>query len=175
MGAWDYSATRLRAGDARADGAQREIILARENVLIRRRVSGVDMRVDVPARAYRGVVLSMCETAAGAAFYRISLWHRDPELAVTLQEAADDRDVVADWRSWARFFRLPELVERAPGRIESAQPTLGAVSLGRGAQLRRRGAALSKRRPRLLMRRKPGDLARHRRVIADERVIICYE
>ena len=140
--------------DARADGAQREIVLARESVLIRRRVGGIEMKLDVPARAYRGVLLSLDATASGEAVFRLRLLHRDPDLAVTLCEALDDRDIVADWTSWARFFGLPKLVERKRGEIECAEATCGGVWLGRAWKLRRRNATLSKRRPKAAMRRK---------------------
>ena len=68
MSALAKPATELRANDVRADGAQREIMLAREHVLIRRRVSGIEMRLDVPSGAYRGVVLSLARRRPAAAF-----------------------------------------------------------------------------------------------------------
>ena len=161
------TAQSLNACDARADGSQREVTLARGQILIRRRLNGIDMKVGVPARAYRGVVLSLLQSSSGNAFYRINLWHRDPDLAVTLHEALDDREIVAEWKSWAKYFGLPKFIEREPGQIEGAEQNLGAVALGRGWKIRRRGAALSKRRPRILTRRKTGDASRMRQICSD--------
>ena len=146
----------LRAVDARADGAVRDISFGREKIIIRRRLGGVDMKVDVPTNAYRGVVLSLVETTVGRTYYRISLAHRDPELAVVLEEAQDDRDIVAEWKAWANLLCLPKLIEREAGVLVSEELRLGVVALGRGWKLRRRGASLSKRRPRQPLRRKVG-------------------
>ena len=94
---------------------------------------------------------------------------------MTLQEALDDHDIVADWHAWAKYFGLPKLVEREPGALEGCGEAIGAIVTGRGSKLRRRGAALSKRRPRILQRRKVGDAARERRVFTGERLIVSYE
>lgn len=145
----------MRASDARADGATRDISFARGEILIRRRVSGIDMKVGVPASNYRGVVLSLEDQPVGQTLYRIRLAHRDPDLDVTLHEARDDRDIVAEWKFWARRFLLPKFIEREPGHLEGAERMLGAVTLGRGGIRRRRGATLTKRRPRMPLRRKP--------------------
>jgi hypothetical protein len=146
----------MRAKDARADGAVRDISFARGEILIRRRVGGIEMKVGVPAANYRGVVLSLVDLADGRVFYRIALCHRDPDLNITLHEAHDDRDIVAEWKFWAKRFCLPKFIEREPGRLEGAERMLGPLTLGRRGQNRRRGAALSKRRPRAPLRRKPG-------------------
>ncbi len=149
----------FRAGDARADGASREISFGRGQVLIRREIHGIKMRVGIPALAYQGVVLSLLVSPAGHSLYRIGLRHNDPDLCVTLREAQDDGDIVAEWKHWARIFALPKFIEREPGLLEGGEPMLGALTLGRGLRLRRRGAALSKRRPRAPLRRKPGNMA----------------
>ena len=158
------AAQTLCASDGRADGAQRKISISRERILISRRVAGIAMNIDVPSRAYRGVVLTLDASVCGQSLYRISLWHHDADLVVTLAEASHDCDIVAEWKGWAKFFCLPKFVERDPGRLEGAEATLGALTLGRCERLRRRGATLSKRRPRALLRRKPGSLARLTRV-----------
>ena len=165
----------MRARDARADGSQREVFLARGEVLIRRRVAGIDMRLDVPARAYRGVLLSLDASEEGEALFRLSLLHGDPDLSVILQEAPDDSDIVAEWTSWARYFGVPRLVERNRGVIEPAEETCGAIALGRAFKLRRRGASLARRRPRLFMRRKTGDQSRVGKRLESERVIVIQE
>jgi len=52
--------------DCRADGGQRDVTLTRHCVIIRRRIAGMGMKIDVPTRAYRGVVLSLEQSARGA-------------------------------------------------------------------------------------------------------------
>ena len=91
----------MRASDARADGAVREVGFARGEILIRRRVHGIEMKLGVPAPNYKGVVLALLATDSGQSFYRVSLAHRDPDLSVTLHEAHDDSDIVAEWKFWA--------------------------------------------------------------------------
>ena len=77
-------------------------------------------------------------------------------------------------RAWAAYFALPKLVEREPGRFETAETQLGAVAIGRGLKLRRRGATLSKRRPAIRLRRRVPP-RRPSRLVKNEREIICYE
>lgn len=164
----------LVAVDRRADGAVREVAIARRRVFIARRIAGIDMRIAVATSAYRGVALSLATTAAGASFWRVSLVHRDPDLGVELYSACDDRDVVAEWQAWASYFALPKLIERAAERFEIAETQLGAVMIGHGLKRRRRGAALSKRRPRIRLRRLAPP---HRTLncVKNEREIISYE
>ncbi len=140
----------------------REIVLSPHEIIIRRSVNGVEMRIAVPTRAYRGVVLALESTASGAAVYRVDLSHHDADLTIRLQEALDDSDIVADWKDWSRFFAVPKFIEREPGRLEGTEERLGAVALGRCGKLRRRGATLSKRRPRAPLRRKAGSLRTQR-------------
>jgi hypothetical protein len=162
------------AADRRADGAVRNVAIERRQVIIERRVAGIAMRIGIAASAYRGVALSLGSTRSGTTFYRVSLVHRDPDLGVELYAARHDRDVVAEWRAWATYFALPKLVEREPGRFETAEIQLGAVAIGHGLKLRRRGAALSKRRPRIRLRRRVPP-RRPSRSVKNEREIICYE
>ena len=142
--------------DPRADGQARSVSLTRDVVRIDRRVQGVAMRLAVPVHAYRGVALLLRPDEGGALSYGLRLLHPDAELSVTLDQASDDQDIVADWRLWSRFFRLPALVERQAGTIVEADARLGKVVLGEGAADRRAGRLTSRRRPRFLRRRKPG-------------------
>jgi hypothetical protein len=139
----------FRSADARADGATRDVLLERDRILIRRRVDGVKMKLGVPLSAYHGVVLSLLETAAGRTFYRI----RDADLIVVLDEALDDRDVVAEWKLWAKVLAKPKFIERTPGCLLGEEVRMGALALGRGSSLRRRGSSLAKRKPRNIKRR----------------------
>ncbi len=140
--------------DLRADGLQREIRCGSRHVNITRKVGGIVMRIDVPVQAYFGVLLSIFTGSDGAPFYRISMPHSDPDLALLLFEARDDRDIVAVWKSWANYFGVPKLLEREPGRIESGEMWIGAAKMGSRPLWRRRGGALAKRKPKLLNRRR---------------------
>lgn len=144
----------LVAADRRADGEVRKVAIERRQVTIERRVAGIAMRIGVAASAYRGVALSLGSTRSGATFYRVSLVHRDPDLGVELYTARHDHEVVAEWQAWADYFALPKLIEREPGRFETTGAQLGAVAVGHGPKLRRRGGALSKRRPAIRWRRR---------------------
>ena len=145
----------LRASDRRADNQQRSVSLSREVVRIDRRLQGIAMRVAVPVRAYRGVALSLLPDAAGGLSYRLDLLHADDDLSVTLDQAPDDRDILADWRLWSRFFGLPALVERETGLVEAADARLGGVVLN-AAAARRAPRGRLRRRPMFLKRRKSG-------------------
>lgn len=142
--------------DRRADDHARTVSLSRDTVRIDRTVGGIAMRVAVPVRNYQGVALTLASDAEGALAYRLHLVHADRDLCVALDEASDDQDIVADWRLWSRFLRLPALVERRPGAVERADPSLGDLLLGEGATERR--PRRSRRRPRFLLRRKTGVL-----------------
>ena len=161
------------AADRRADGYARTVSLSRDCIRIDRRLSGIAMRVAVPVRAYRGVTLSLLPDAAGVLRYQLHLLHRDDDLSVLLGCAGTDLDIVADWRLWSRFFRLPALVERQDGRVEEADATLGGLPVGRDVSARRRSRLRSKHRPAFLARRKAGDLALTVTVHAGEREIIA--
>lgn len=141
--------------DRRADNHARTVSLSRDTVRIDRSVGGVAMRVAVPVRNYQGVALTLASDADGTLAYRLHLLHADRDLCVALDEAPDDHDIVADWRLWSRFLRLPALVERRPGDVERADPALGDLLLGGSATVRRPRRS---RRPRFLARRKVGYL-----------------
>lgn len=149
----------LRTNDRRADNQERCVSLSREVVRIDRSLQGIAMRVAVPVHAYRGVALSLLSDAAGGLSYRLDLVHADDDLSVTLDQAADDRDILADWRLWSRFFRLPALVEREAGLIEAADARFGGLVLGEAAATRRAPRGRSQRRPMFLKRRKTGRAA----------------
>jgi hypothetical protein len=149
-----------RQGDLRADGGERQVALGRTEVFIERSLQGVRMRVRLPTRAYRGVVLTLAETSSERALYQVSLWHPDHDFNIVLHEAHDDGEIIATWKSWATYFALPKFIERSPGQLEGAETRVGEVAMGTAPVRRRRGATLSKRRARLPMRRKTGVLSR---------------
>lgn len=144
----------LAERDARADGGQREIHCSMHVIAIRRQIQGIAMKLDIPARAYRGVSLSIIPDRNERPVYRISLQHADADLAIVLFEAIDDHDVVAVWKSWAQYFALPKLLERRPGEFEGETQYIGATAMGARPQWRRRGGLLAQRKPKLLNRRR---------------------
>jgi hypothetical protein len=156
--------------DARADGGRREVRVTRSDILIARRLRGVSMMISVPVAAYRGVALAVeAAGASGAAAYRLSLAHADPELDVVLCETRDSGAAAADWKYWARFLDLPRLA----AENGETWPIPGAKE--KPVFARRRNGTIVKRRPRFLARRKAGNLSRAAQVFAGEREIVCYE
>lgn len=161
------------AHDARADGGRRMVLLAPRRVTIKRRLQGMKMLLSVPVENYVGVVIA-CRERPNGAFYHLSLAHRDPELCVTLKEASDQAEIVDAWRRWAVFFAMPALIESATGEWEAFDSPHSEAPAPTPTFPRRR-ATLPNRRPRLLRRRKSGEIARLATVFRDEREIICYE
>jgi Family of unknown function (DUF6101) len=156
-------------GDTRADGGRRQVRVTRHDILIARRLCGIAMMISVPVSTYRGVALAVEPSAeAGAAAYRLSLAHADPDLDILLSETEDSGAAAADWKYWSFFLDLPRLAAEN-GEI---WPIPGATEK-RGFARRRN--AVAKRRPRFLARRKSGDPRRAEEVFSGEREIICYE
>lgn len=158
------------AADARADRGRREIAISTDRVTIRRRLKGIGMQLCLAVSTYRGVALCLRPGPDGKLVYQIRLVHRDSDLSVLLDEAADDTDIVADWRLWARVLGRPALAERAIGEFEAISGDPEAVERS-GAIARRKRPV--KRRPRFLARRKMGTPHEHPAVHADEREIIA--
>ena len=102
------------------------------------------MRLSIPVESYQGVCVALTSSRSGGVSYQIRLAHSDAELSVPLAEAPDDSEIWADWRSWARFFNLPALVERNDGlAVWGHNPGLGASTKRR---LKRRRAPFLARR-----------------------------
>ena len=164
---------RLVADDPRADGGQRQILIAADAIAIDRRVAGVRMHLALPIRAFRGVSLAMVENGRGS-FYRVALDHADPDLIVTLAESASEQEIAPEWKAWAQFFQLPRLAFGPGARVVVMDRRLGALALGE-AQPRKRGWPLKNRRSRISASRKAGPKGRAMAIFRDEREIICYE
>jgi len=168
--------------DCRADGGQRDVTLTRHCVIIRRRIAGMGMKIDVPTRAYRGVVLSLEQSARGRLHYRVTLRHADPDLSVILTEAFDESEILKDWRDWASFLTQSPLVERDSGAlvgvddVEAQEPAQAPVAeTFTGSFQRRRGAPVAARsRGRFVRRRQVGGTIGDA-VHAGAREIVCYE
>lgn len=148
---------RFRTADAAADERVRLVELDREQVTLRRRVSGIRMTVAVPVSTFLGVALRLLPpegTEAGRV--AVILEHRDPAISVPLYTATDSADVLAEWRLWARIFAKPLLVVDDHGRLYEPFARLGGVDVAETCERTRRRATVKKRRPGILMRRRPG-------------------
>jgi hypothetical protein len=145
------------AADAGADERERHVELHRERVVVRRRVRGIPMAVNLPVASFLGVAIRMLspdsESPGGIC---IVLEHADPGLSVPLCVAPDGDDVVADWQSWAQVLQMPLLIAEADGTMRRPFPCLGQLRVGVPARRRRGRTAMKRRRPSLLSRRKPG-------------------
>lgn len=140
----DQACARIIAQDSRADDRRREVVISRDRVTIDRSFRGIAMRLSIPVEAYQGVCVALKSGRSAGSFYEIRLDHSDAELSVTLAEAPDDSEVWADWRSWARFFNLPALIEGNDGvAVWGRNPGLGASAKRR---LKRRRAPFLARR-----------------------------
>ena len=141
----------IEAFDARADGRRRLVEVTPTQVVIARRLAGVDMRVTLSPRQYSGVLLALLVAEGTDFLYQVRLQHSDPDLCVTLCESGDETTARTQWRRWADTFGLPRLVERAEGEFEiDLSPAVPSPFE------RRRGRATLRRRNRFLARRKMG-------------------
>jgi uncharacterized membrane protein len=166
---------RFMANDAVADGRERFVEIDRSRVLVRRRVRGMAIRLNVPIEAFLGVSVRLAQTQPGEAEQVVvRLEHRDPALAVQLFVGPDDAEVIAEWQLWARVLGLPLLIADLSGNLVEPFPRLGALALSSPSPRRRRRNAVRKRRPTQPLRRRPGDAAkvqpvhREREIIARE-------
>jgi len=129
-----------------AADAPRSVDIGSEWITIRRSISGIEAQVNVPTQSYRGVTLR----AAGGGF-ELALAHIDASLEVVITRTADDRDLVALWRGYARMLSLPLLAEDRQGRLHAMEAWGND-----GPFARRRGSPLKNRRARFLATRRPG-------------------
>jgi hypothetical protein len=141
---------RIEAFDARADDARRRVEVSAERIVISRRVGGVEMRIGLAPRQYRGVALGVLVAEATDFLFCVRLVHADPELDVTLAHCDSEAAAQALWRRWASTLSLPRLVER--GEREFDIDRSAAVATVE----RRRGRTTLNRRNRFLARRKMG-------------------
>ena len=126
--------------------AGRSVEIGSEWITIRRDISGIEARINVPTQSYRGVTLR----AAGENF-EIALTHMDESLEVVIARTSDDSELIALWRGYGRMLSLPLLAEDARGRLQAME------ARGAGGPFpRRRGSPLKNRRARFLANRKTG-------------------
>lgn len=145
---------RFDARDVRADGGVRQVELHRERVVLRRRVAGMRMAVNVRVSDFLGIGLRGLDSDA----QMLALIHRDPSLTIPLAISADRAELDTASVMWSEIFALPLLPEE-----KRAEP----------AARRRRRNVIAKRRPRFLVRRRAGDTARELSVHHGEREIIA--
>jgi hypothetical protein len=156
------------AADLRADGGIRKISLEQGCVRIDRVMAGVKMRLAVPVDSYRGVVLSS-EERGGQTRYRVTLAHRDAELAILLHDGAEWGDVLPIWQRWAQFFGRPALFHDGSAAADSETASVKA------ARPRRPAARLAKRRARRMWRSRQVRLGPPANVLIGARELISYE
>lgn len=147
---------RYHTGDKRADGQERTIDLLQDRVVVRRRIGGLAMKVQVPMSAYRGVSVRFLDTPNGEECLSVVLEHDDPDLCLPLcwQDEADD--LVHQWQNWSQSLALPLLVTDPAGRESIYHAWLGAVCVRKPIARRRRHSPHKDRRPSALLRRKSG-------------------
>lgn len=168
-GPCDRAARRLVLADPRADDRRRSLELTPSRIVIDRRVGAVAMRLSLAPAAFRGVGLKVVELD-GALAYEIALVHRDGDLDAPLTLCAAMAEAMDEWRQWARWFALPQLVESAPGVYASREEIVAARP-----RPRRRHHVLARRRTRFALRRRPGETTRMQTTHRGEREIVCYE
>jgi hypothetical protein len=133
-------------------------------------LSGLPATIALPAIAFRGVAARAMEDPEGNVTVTLELLHNDPMLSVPLLVADDLYDVAADWRAWADAYRLPMLLIEADGVARTLEESLGAAIKTLPPRERRKGRASNMRRPRVLARRRAGNLGL-RLVISGEEII----
>ena len=129
----------------RAEDGMKRVDISAEWICIRRRIAGLETWVNVPTQSYRGVNL---RAIAEGGLYEIVLLHMDASLEIILTRTADDTDVIALWRDYARMLALPLLVEDNLGRLQPMEDHARLHPFPR-----RHGSPLKNRRPRFLARR----------------------
>jgi hypothetical protein len=162
---------RYAASDAAADGRVRDIELHRERVVVRRRVSGMPMALNMPLSAFTGVALRVGVGEEGAVV-TVALAHKDPGLVLPLFVTREADEALVEWRAWGSVLGLPLLLDDGDG-LREPFARMGGVRLASPAPRRRRRSALKKRRPSMLMRRAPGKLTAATAVHRGEREIIA--
>jgi hypothetical protein len=143
----------FEARDARADGGLRHVEIARDHVVLRRSVRGMQMAINVRISEFLGVAL---RTVGGT--QTVILKHRDPSLSVPLTTDGEADAIGEAWQHWSETFALPQLDESTPIRP---------------APRRRRRNAIRARRPSILMRRRIGRDPAGMDVYRGEREIIA--
>jgi hypothetical protein len=133
----------------------RDVELYSERVVVRRRVCGIAMALNLPVSEFLGVALRVVPRGK-AETVSITLEHPDPSLSIPLYRAGDSNEVVAEWQSWARALQRPLLVTDDNGNLHELFTRLGQVRLCPSIPRRRRRTAMKGRRPSICWRRRIG-------------------
>lgn len=176
------------AYDARADGKRRTVLLGERYVVIRRRLHGVKMHLAIPFENYRGIEIAHADDPAGTQF-RLSLFHRDPDLCVAVIISRDEAGVTNALRHWAARFAAPGAADvvmesvsgagSASGAHSSSEPSepvvAGCPQASEPAALH--SCAFARARSKLSpVKRQRGRVSRRAPIVfRGEREIICYE
>jgi Family of unknown function (DUF6101) len=147
---------RFTTADAAADQGFRIVDLHREQVVLRRALSGMPMAVNVPVAAYRGIAIRLDATTEIPPMVRVTLEHADPALSLPLFASADNDDIVAEWRIWGRVLGLPLLIAETDGTVREAFARIGPLRIAAPTWRRRSRSAIARRRPSRLLRRRAG-------------------
>lgn len=164
---------RFSASDAAADERVRHVELHRERVVVRRRLRGMRMALNMPVSAFAGIAIRLLAGEGGAAAaVAVVLEHKDPALALPLFVSAEADEAFAEWRTWGNVLGLPLLVED-DGALREPFARMGGVRIARSRPRRRRHSALKRRRPSMPLRRRTGQLTDATPVHRAEREIIA--
>lgn len=148
--AWPLTFQSLDEG---ADNGVRLIQLGRRRLVLRRRVAGVPMKLDLALREYEGLAVALLDPEGEGEGVAIVLVHADPSLSVTLYSAPHIDEVVAEWRSWSEDLALPMLVTHADGTRSPAHAMIGELTVADPRGRRPRRGPLKHRRPSVYRRR----------------------
>jgi hypothetical protein len=133
----------------------RDVELHRDRVVVRRRVRGIAMALNVPVADFLGVALRVIPHGETETVC-LTLEHPDPGLSIPLYNSGNGDEVVAEWQSWAQTLQRPLLVTDDSGALHELFPRLGQLRLGEVAPRRRRRTAMKGRRPSIGWRRRNG-------------------
>ena len=142
--------------DPAADGGARLIELHQDHLVLRRRMSGIPMKLRLVLNSYQGIAVALLDPEGDDDGVAIVLIHADPALSITLYSAPHIDDVVAEWRRWSSDLGLPMLVTEAEGTLRAAYPMIGRLVVGASHKRRNRRGALKHRRPAVFRRRGAG-------------------
>ena len=161
-------------GGGTPHGAEREVELHRERVVLRRALRGMRMALNMPVAASDGVALWLVPGEEGGEdTLAVVLKHRDPTLSLPLFVTSRPDEALAEWRAWSKLLGVPLLLAEQRGSVPTARAQLDRLQIERPRPRRRRRSALKARRPSILLRRGSGKVTVATPVHRSEREIIA--
>lgn len=92
------------------------VTIDENGAIIRRNpYSSLPTAVTVPAKAFIGITARATHDETGKITVTLELMHVDPQLSVPLLVAHDLNNVVEDWRSWSKIYKLPMMLVEEDG------------------------------------------------------------